>query len=69
MNWMFIVFLFGIQGPYFGGQPYETKEECEKERVVLVEKIAEHNSKEASKIEVYASACAQVKKAPQGKGV
>ena len=69
MKWMFLVFLFGMQGPYFAGQPYETQEECEKERIVLVEKMAEHNAKEPVKIELYASACAQIKKAPQGKDV
>ena len=69
MKWIFLVFLFSVQGPCFAGEPYETKEACEKERVVLVEKIAGHNSKELVKIDLYASACLPVKKAPQGKGV
>ena len=68
MNFVMFVFLFGFLGPQSHGQPFNTLEECEKERATYPAKIAEHNASDNPvKVIYYSSICAPVKKAPQGK--
>lgn len=69
MNFILFLFLLGTAGPHAEATPFDTLEECETARAKILPAIEEFNFKDGDKIHVWTSACVQVLKAPQGKGV